>query len=213
MTSVYSHRGASSEERRRGLTLLPALILLCALALASCDRNVEPFVADEEPRAPDLARIFPEDNVGRAGLGAPRPANTPPAEESRGGGMAPPAAAPGATAEGASIRGTIRVSAELESRLPAGAVLFLVARRGEAVGGPPLAVLRVVSPSFPLVFEIGPANLMIPGTRFEGEIRLVANLDGDGNAISKLPGDLSGRAAGLSLPGAQGVEIVLDTQL
>ena len=211
MTSVHSHESSSG-----GLTLLLASIALCAFTLAGCDRNVEPFVADEEPRAPDLARIFPEDNVGRgAGLGAPRPTGAPPDAGSRGGGMAPPAAgpAPGEVAGQASIRGTIRVSAELQSRLPQGAILFLVARRGEAAGGPPLAVLRVASPSFPLVFEIGPANLMIPGTRFEGEIRLVANLDGDGNAISKLPGDLSGRAAGLSLPGAQGIEIVLDTEL
>ena len=29
------------------------------LLLAGCDRNIEPYQPGEEPRAPDLARIFP----------------------------------------------------------------------------------------------------------------------------------------------------------
>src|SRR3990170_3521893 len=63
-----------------------------------------------------------------------------------------PPAAEAAGGEGPPIRGTVSVADELAGRVPPGAVLFLIARRGG--GGPPLAVERTPSPRFPLEFSL-----------------------------------------------------------
>jgi len=104
----------------------------------------------------------------------------------------------------------VELAPSLEGGRPEGAVLFLIARREGQPGGPPLAVVRELSPSFPHAFEIGPANLMIPGSSFEGPILLQARLDSDGNAMTKLPDDLEGSAAAPLQPGDTGARIVLD---
>jgi hypothetical protein len=54
---------------------------------------------------------------------------------------------------------------------------------------------------------------MIPTLQFEGEIKLTARLDSDGNAMTKLPGDLVGAVAAPLVPGASGVVLVLDQKL
>lgn len=90
-------------------------------------------------------------------------------------------------------------------------MLFIIARTRPA--GPPLAVLRVPTPSFPHRFEIGQAEVMIPTLVFEGEIKLSARLDSDGNAMTKLPGDLIGAVATPLAPGATNVTLRLDQKL
>ncbi len=174
-------------------------VLLAAAALAGCDRNVEPFVPGEEPREPDLSKIFP---AGAEQAGSPRaqPGIPPLPREARG--------AVDPSAEAAPIQGTVSVPDSLRGRIPDGAVLFLIARRGAA--GPPLAVQRIGSPRLPLRFTIGPADRMIPSIPFEGPLQLSARLDGDGDAISREAGDLQGAAKGSFSPGARGVSIVLD---
>jgi hypothetical protein len=92
-------------------------------------------------------------------------------------------------------------------------MLFIIARAAGVRGGPPMAVLRVPSPRFPMDFEIGPANVMIPSMRFEGDIGITARLDSDGNAMTKLPGDLEGATRESHRPGDTGVAIVLDQKL
>jgi cytochrome c-type biogenesis protein CcmH len=170
----------------------PACLLL-ALAFA-CDRAIEPYVPGEEPTPPDLSRIFPE--------GADRSAE----REER----ARMPAAPD-TDVAAPIRGRIELSPELADRIPAGAILFLIARRGES--GPPLAVQRIAEPKLPLDFSIGPDDRMIQQMPFAGPLRLSARLDADGNAMTRLPGDLQGSAASEVEPGASGVAIVIDQVL
>jgi len=180
-----------------------ALFVLCAFALAGCDRNVEPFVPGEQPREPDLSQIFPE-GADRAARNA-GPPGIPDAPDPQGGrGMA-------ASAEAPPIRGVVEVAPELAGRVPGGGVLFLIARSGG--GGPPLAVVRVADPSFPLTFEIGPGNRMIPSIPFAGELTLTARLDQDGDAASRAPGDLQGSALGAHAPGATGVTITLSEVL
>ena len=185
--------------------MLASIAALLALT-ASCDRNTEAFVEDEEPRAPDLARIFPESEGAAGGPEAAMP-EAPGAAPRRG---APPVEEASA---GASIRGTITLSPDLAGSAPAGATLFVIARPAGVTAGPPLAVQRVPAPRFPLAFEIGPANVMIPSMRFEGDIELAARLDSDGNAMTKEPGDLTGSTSGALRPGASGVSIVLGAQL
>jgi hypothetical protein len=131
-------------------------------------------------------------------LPQPPPGSPPPAVAAGGGAIEP-------------IQGTISLAPELEGRVPAGAILFLIARRGE--GGPPLAVQRIPEPRLPLEFSIGPADRMIEQMPFEGPLRLTARLDADGNAMTRLAGDLQGAAPGDYQPGASGVSIVIDQPL
>jgi cytochrome c-type biogenesis protein CcmH len=173
------------------------LLTIFLVLAGGCDRNTEPFVPGEEPRQPDLSRIFPESGGG------------PELPE------APASVAPAArgSASGRGIRGSVELAPKLVGQVSGDAVLFIIARRAAAAGGPPVAVIRVVTPSFPHAFEIGPEHVMMPGVTFDGELQLSARLDSDGNVMTRLPGDLKGEIdEGLS-PGAEGVQIVLDQQL
>ncbi|MBJ18938.1 MAG: hypothetical protein GY910_08060 [bacterium] len=177
--------------------------------MAGCDRNIEPYLPGEEPREPDLTRIFPAPSgsagspeTGASGSGAPDRTALPPsrAEGSE-------VAVTGAGA--APIEGVIELAAGLVASRPDHGVLFVIARSQGAPGGPPLAVLRIPSPDFPLAFSIGPENVMIPSMRFAGAISLSARLDEDGNAMTRGDRDISSLAEGPLSPGATGVEIML----
>lgn len=181
---------------------LAALVLTLAM-LAACDRNLEPFDPAEQPRQPDLSKIFPAGAEGAPSAPEPSLALPPPPairEESA-----------LAAESGEPIRGTLHVAPELQGAQPSGAVLFLIART--ATAGPPLAVKRIEAPRFPLDFEIGPADRMLTSVPFTGAVLLTARLDADGNATSRTPGDLLGAAGQAVSPGASGVEIVLDQKL
>jgi cytochrome c-type biogenesis protein CcmH len=178
---------------RSGIALLGA-----ALALAACDRKLEPFDPNEQPRQPDLSKIFPEgaERAERAQPGLP---------EAPGSGRG---AEPVAAEAGEPIRGSVRIAPELADRVPDGAVLFLIASRGAA--GPPLAVKRIPEPSFPMDFELGPDDRMIQSLPFSGPLQLRARGDADGNAMSRTPGDLFGELAAPVEPGAAGVDVLID---
>jgi cytochrome c-type biogenesis protein CcmH len=177
---------------RAALRCLFLLTLLGLLGVVGCDRNIEPYVPGEQPSEPDLSRIFPQPEEGEQAA-QPMPG-------------AGPSASPAAPAAGPVVSGRI----ELTDAAPSGGVLFIVARRAGAVGGPPLAVVRLASPSFPLDFEIGQGNVMIPSMKFEGEMSLTARLDFDGNAMTREPGDYEGAAADPVAPGMQGIVLVLE---
>ncbi len=206
--------------------------LLAAGGLLACDRNIEPYEPGEVPRPPDLARIFPgapaEGTRGGAGEGGAAAALAADSQDAGAGaarGAFPPSrtegagAAQSATASGGDasesasagppITGRIEVAPELAGALPAGAILFVIARPEGAVGGPPLAVLRIPKPEFPVEFEIGPGDVMIPSMRFAGPIALTARLDSDGNAMTRAESDLSSAAAPPAEPGATGIVLVL----
>ena len=128
------------------------LVLLLAVA---CDRNTEPFVAGEQPRAPDLSRIFPEadPSAERTAPGdQPSAGARDLAARGMGGGQSP--APPTGASSSESIRGTISIAPPLAEAAPSGAILFVIARPNGVSGGPPLAVLRVPSPQFPFAFDV-----------------------------------------------------------
>jgi hypothetical protein len=182
------------------------VIACCLLAVAACNRKVEPFDPNEKPREPDLSKIFPE---GADSAEPAQPGLPPPPGEQRG--TAPgPSEVAGASSD-APVTGTVVLAPEFAGRTATGAVLFIIARHG---AGPPLAVKRIADPRFPYEFSIGPADRMIQSMPFTGPIELSARIDGDGNATSKSPGDVTGTAAGGPVqPGATGAVIVLDTPL
>ncbi|MBX2811011.1 MAG: hypothetical protein KTR25_04355 [Myxococcales bacterium] len=86
------------------------------------------------------------------------------------------------------VKGTITVG---RGFAPKNGYVFVILRpEGSADRGPPIAVLRIDKPTFPLPFSIGPENVMISGTRFRGPFDLYARFDQDGNPMSKARGDL-----------------------
>ncbi|MFO0727223.1 MAG: zinc ribbon domain-containing protein [Myxococcota bacterium] len=127
---------------------------------------------------------------------------------------ASPTAAP-ASPEGAGgtpgspVAGTIRLAPGLE---PIKGALFIVFRaQGSPDKGPPIAVMKIDSPSLPAPFEVGPANVMLEGMPFSGPFDVYARIDADGNAMTREAGDLemSAPKSGV-LPGQRGVEVVID---
>lgn len=117
-----------------------------------------------------------------------------------GGESAAPVEAPDDAAQ--TIRGTIDAPTGAT-----GGVLFLFVRPAGATGGPPLAVQRFPSPSFPLDFDIGPRDAMVAGGPFPDRVTVEARLDQDGNAMTEERGDLSARSE--TAPGATGVALTL----
>ena len=162
----------------------------------SCDRNIAPFVPGEAPRQPDLSRIFPAPEAESPMAGAP----------GMGGGGPDRAGNSSVGRPGAAVRGRVSLAEPADGSR---GTLFIIARPEGVVGGPPLAVLRVPSPEFPLAFEIGPEQVMIPGMRFEGPIALTARLDGDGDAMTRDPNDPETRSPLAVVPGFVGVELLL----
>ena len=183
------------------------IFLACAvLAIAACNRKIEPFDPNEKPREPDLSKIFPE---GAESAEPAEPGLPPPPGARRGAPGEPSEVAAGGSA--APITGTVELAPEFAGRTPPNAVLFIIARHG---AGPPLAVKRIAEPKFPFEFSIGPDDRMIKSMPFTGLIELTARIDGDGNATSRSPGDVMGTArTGPVEPGATGVAILLDTPL
>ena len=186
-----------------------AILVALLFFMLHCDRAIEPFDPNEEPREPDLSKIFPPGSGGPSdSVGAPGMAGSGPATR----GTMPGSPAPaGDAAPGPPIRGRVEIAESLRDSAPEQAILFLIARRQDT--GPPLAVLRIPNPSFPYEFELGQANVMIPSLRFEGDLQLTARLDSDGNALTKLPGDLVGKISGSLSPGDTGIVLTLDAQL
>lgn len=106
------------------------------------------------------------------------------------------------------ISGVIEIAPALRDKARGKPVLFLIARKGG--GGPPLAVVRVANPRFPLAFEISKRNVMIPGVPFEGVVTLSARLDADGSAGPVSGGDMEGRTVQPVRVGQKNVRIVID---
>ena len=88
--------------------------------------------------------------------------------------------------------------------------LYIVARAAGAQGGPPLAVKRIVGPTFPVSFSLGPGDVMMPGMAFKGPLDLSARLDRDGDPLTREPGEPAGAHEGNPVkPGARNVTIQL----
>jgi tetratricopeptide (TPR) repeat protein len=71
---------------------------------------------------------------------------------------------------------------------PAGATLFVFLR--EAEGGPPIAVTRLVAPTFPLQISLSAADSMMGDEELPASGMLVARLDADGSVTTTGPDDL-----------------------
>jgi cytochrome c-type biogenesis protein CcmH len=112
-------------------------------------------------------------------------------------------------AEGPAIAGTISVAPERRGRVSDSDTLFIIARKGAGGIGPPFAMKRITGPHFPLEYRLGPGDVMMAGTAFEGDVHLSVRLSKSGAAGPGEPGDLEGEYPGQVPVGARGVSIVI----
>jgi cytochrome c-type biogenesis protein CcmH len=125
----------------------------------------------------------------------------------------PTATATASTAapSGQSISGKITVDQKLKDKIDPQATLFIIARPAGGPGGPPLAVKRIASPTFPLEYSLSQDNVMMQGTPFAGKISISVRLDKDGNPTTRTPGDLSGEyKKNPAEVGTKNADVVLD---
>ncbi len=160
--------------------------------------DVDGNVSTREPE--NLSGVYTRNpvRVGQAGVSiaiarAPREAAASPA---------------GGTERGASLSGTIRLAPGV--KLPAGGVLFVIARQGSQIAGPPFAVKRIDATGFPIPYNLSIGDTMSPDILFSGPVSVTARLDADGNASTKGQDDLFGQfARNPATVGDAGVDITL----
>jgi cytochrome c-type biogenesis protein CcmH len=112
----------------------------------------------------------------------------------------------GTRRDGTTISGTISMAPELRGRLTAGGTLFIILRKGP---GPPFAVKRIGGPQFPVQYQVGPEDVMMAGTPFEGQVTVSARLSRTGGAGPPQPGDMEGEHPGPVPVGVGGVDVVI----
>jgi tetratricopeptide (TPR) repeat protein len=158
--------------------------------------DAEAAIAEAKKQSPgDVARldeVFTQMKAqakmaaaGAGGGGGQLPEGHPPIDG------APPAAPaavdaapmPAAGAGGPSLNVTIDIDPAARAK---SGVLFVMARN--PMGGPPVAVKRIMASSFPITFTLGQADSMM-GQPLPAKFRLEARLDSDGDAATKLPTD------------------------
>ena len=109
--------------------------------------------------------------------------------------------------ESLNIQGTVRISEGLKNKMPENPTLFLFVRSLDVKRGPPLAVQRLPQIEMPFKFLLGPQDIMIPGTPFDGPMLLTGRIDADGDARVG-PGDIEGFVK--VKPGDKNVELFLN---
>jgi hypothetical protein len=113
------------------------------------------------------------------------------------------------------LRGTIQATSETKALIKPGAVIFISVKpidvtSGEVIGSP-LAVDRVDVTSLPMKFSLDESKAMSSGTTFDGDVVIIARVDGDREARTKEPGDIEGSVRA-KIP-AENLTIQLDTVL
>ncbi len=123
----------------------------------------------------------PMQSASASAGGGELPAGHPPVDGTPA--LAPVATPVPAAAAGRSITVTIDLDASARGKR---GVLYVMARN--PMGGPPVAVKRIVAATFPTTFILGQADSMM-GQPLPDKFRLEARLDSDGDAATKPPTD------------------------
>ena len=114
------------------------------------------------------------------------------------------------------IEGTLDVPAALRAKIPAGAAIFISVRTldpasGEGRGAPIAVDKLVATGTWPMTWKLTEAQAMIGGTGFGGDVVVSVRFDQDSDAMSKQPGDITGKLT-TKIP-SSGLAIKLDTPL
>lgn len=130
------------------------------------------------------------------------------AEDQRlaGGGLAAPAAAAMA---GVSVRGEVDVADALKARIPAGLTLFIVAKSVNSPG-PPVAIFRTTTGTWPLQFQLDDSQAMLPSRRLStaGTVTIEARTSRTGQAMPAA-GDFQGVTAQFDPAAGKPVRVVI----
>jgi hypothetical protein len=126
-----------------------------------------------------------------------------------------PTSAPASGGVSGQLSGTITLAPGLGAHVKTGQTLFIMVRRdaGEGKKGMMLAAKKVAVTGpqlFPLKYSMTGRDVMMQGTVLSGAIRVEARIDADGDAISKQPGDVTGKVGGVRKVGDKAVDFVLD---
>ena len=108
-------------------------------------------------------------------------------------------AAPAAAASGASVSGTVTLSAALVKQAQPDDTVFVFARAVEG-SRMPLAILRKQVKDLPITFNLNDSMAMSPATALSSQSKVIvgARVSKSGNAMPQ-PGDLSGQSAPVSV--------------
>jgi cytochrome c-type biogenesis protein CcmH len=150
---------------------------------ADAEATIKEASARFPTQAPMLAKVL--DEMRAVGAEEPAPEGDPHAD------VAAPAAGEPAPAA-ALLRGVIELPDALRAKVGSAALVFVTVRAAGVTQGPPVAVKRMPASSFPLEFEIGPADSMM-GQPLPERARVEARVDSDGNPLTRDPGDPSAR--------------------
>lgn len=114
-----------------------------------------------------------------------------------------------ALASGAAVRGEIVLSDALRAKVPAGLTLYILAKSVDSPG-PPVAVLRTTTGSWPVKFELNDTFAMFPERKLStaGKVTVEARISKSGQATPQT-GDLQGVTEPLNAADGKLVRIVI----
>jgi Tetratricopeptide repeat len=175
-------------------------------------KEAEAAVAETARRSPadaqrlrqalaQLAQSRQQEPPAEAHADVPPPSATADAPSARA------AAPPDAPGSGGAVFGWIEADAAVVARIRPGSVIFLTVRPAGVSAGPPAAVKRLQSASFPLQFEVGAGDSMM-GQPLPESMRIDVRADSDGDPLTRPPSDPAGYVDGVAL-GKTGVRIAL----
>jgi len=177
----------------------------------------EALLAQLDPGSPVAQSVQSQINEAKARLG--RPAEPPLAGQPA---AAVPVAAPQPAtnpeplAAGAWQGTPVRIVAgeAARTRIPAGAVLFIIVRSTGPAVGPPLGVRRVMDPLLPLDVTISDGDSMLQDRKIslEQEVQLQARISVSGSPAAAA-GDWQSAPVTVALSASDTVELVIDQQV
>jgi tetratricopeptide (TPR) repeat protein len=111
---------------------------------------------------------------------------------------------PAPVAAAAPVSGpSVHVTLTLAGAAPSpNAVLFIIARAAGQTAGPPAAVKRIASPTFPLDIDLSAADSMM-GQPLPATVRIEARIDSDGDPLTKNPSDPHASQDGVATNGTK----------
>ncbi len=108
------------------------------------------------------------------------------------------------------VSGEVDLADDVKNHSSKNWTLYIIARSGG--GGAPLAVSKAVNVQFPYKFILDEKNIMMGVPQAGMKISLEARFDSDGDAGSKSPDDLYGKASGELTLGTDRAVITLNKQ-